>query len=193
MTLWKVPPGGVRRTDELSRPRTPCGVRPRDRDTGGAADSRERLDPRVHACHDNGAQSGYGLMNQTCQRFTGGPQSSPAPRLAAAPGPAQLASQRPPRVAAQGSVEEAPPLQHDSITTELGAVCGRIVSSRRRDRSIKIQPGRLSAGLWRGLLRSQRRPWPRDNRALSRRSVLHRLLGKVGVGRTELAKRGVAE
>ena len=35
---------------------------------------------------------------------------------------------------------------------------GRIVSSRRRRRCIKIQPGPLSAGLWRGLLRSQRRP-----------------------------------
>jgi len=55
MTLWKVTAGGVRLTDELSRPRTPRGVRPRDRDTGGAADSRERLDPRVYACHDNGA------------------------------------------------------------------------------------------------------------------------------------------
>jgi hypothetical protein len=86
MTLWNVNAGGVRLTDELSRPRTPCGVRPRDRDTGGAADSRERLDPSVHACHDNGAQPGYGLMNQPCQRFTGGPQSSPAPRLATAPG-----------------------------------------------------------------------------------------------------------
>jgi hypothetical protein len=124
MTLWNVTASGVRLTDELSRPRTPCGVRPRDRDTGGAADSRERLDPRVHACHDNGAQSGYGLMNQPCQRFTGRPQPSPTPRLAAAPGPAQPASQRPPRVAAQGSVEEAPSLQHGSITTELGAVCG---------------------------------------------------------------------
>src|SRR5689334_6395821 len=108
MTLWKVTAGGVRLTDELSRPRTPCGVRPRDRDTDGAADSRERLDPRVHACHDNGAQSGYGLMNQPCQRFTGGLQPSPAPRLAALPRPAQLASQRPPRVATQSSVEEAP-------------------------------------------------------------------------------------
>jgi len=55
MTLWKVTADGVRPTDELSRPRTPCGVRPRDRDTGGAPGSRERLDPRVHACHDNGA------------------------------------------------------------------------------------------------------------------------------------------
>ena len=104
MTVWNVTASGVRLTDELSQPRTPCGVRPRrrDRDTGGAADSRERLDPRVHACHDNDAQSGYGLMNQPCQRFTGRPQPSPAPRLAAAPGPAQPASQRPPQVAAQG-------------------------------------------------------------------------------------------
>jgi integrase len=31
-------------------------------------------------------------MNQPCQRFPGGPQPSPAPTLAAAPGPAQLAS-----------------------------------------------------------------------------------------------------
>src|ERR1700760_3044091 len=84
MTLWKVTASGVRLADELSRPRTPCGVHPRDRDTGGTADSRERLDPRVHACHDNGAQSGYGLMNQPCQRFTGEPQSDPTPRLAAA-------------------------------------------------------------------------------------------------------------
>ena len=84
MTLWKVTASGVRLTDEFSRPRTPCGVHPRDRDTGGTADSRERLDPRVHACHDNGAQSGYGLMNQPCQRFTGEPQSSPKPRLAEA-------------------------------------------------------------------------------------------------------------
>jgi len=85
---------GVRLTDEFSRPRTPCGVRPRDRDTGGAADSRERLDPRVHARHDNGAQSGYGLMNQPCQRFTDEPQSSPKPRLAAAAGPTQGHSRR---------------------------------------------------------------------------------------------------
>jgi len=68
-------------------------------------------------------QSGYGLMNQPCQRFTGEPQSSPKPRLAAAAGPAQLASQRPPRVVAQGSVEEAPSPQHGSIRTELDAVC----------------------------------------------------------------------
>ena len=87
MTLWKVTASGVRLADELSRPRTPCGVHPRDRDTGGTADSRERLDPRVHACHDNGAPSGYGLMNQPCQRFTGEPQSGPTPRLAAAVGP----------------------------------------------------------------------------------------------------------
>jgi len=46
MTLWKVPPGGVRLTDELSRPRTPCGVRPRDRDTGGAASTRTTRSPR---------------------------------------------------------------------------------------------------------------------------------------------------
>jgi hypothetical protein len=39
-------------------------------------------------------------------------------------GPAQLASQRPPRDVAQGSVEEAPSLQHGSITMELDAVCG---------------------------------------------------------------------
>jgi hypothetical protein len=70
-------------------------------------------------------------MNQPCQRFTGGPQPSPTLRLAAAPGPAQLASQRPPRVAAQGSVEEAPSLQHGSITTELGAVCGMTGRSSR--------------------------------------------------------------
>jgi hypothetical protein len=133
MTLSKVNASGVRLADELSRPRTPCGVRPRDRDTGGAADSRERLDPRVHACHDNGAQSGYGLMNQPFQRFTGGPQSSLTPRLAAAPGPAQLASQRPPRVVAQGSVEEAPSLQHGSITTELGAVCAEPDVRAKRD------------------------------------------------------------
>ena len=69
-------------------------------------------------------------MNQPCQRFTGRPQPSPALRLAAAPGPAQLASQRPPQVAAQGSVEESPPLQHDSITTELGAVCGYECTAR---------------------------------------------------------------
>jgi len=130
MTLWNVTASRVRLTDELPRPRTPCGVRPRDRDTGVAAGSRERLDPRVHACHDNGAQSGYGLMNQPCQRFTGGPQPSPTPRLAAAPGPAQPASQRPPQVAAQGSVEEAPPLQRDSIATELGAVCGMSARSK---------------------------------------------------------------
>ncbi len=37
MTLWNVTASGVRLTDELSRPRTPCGVRPRDRDTGDAA------------------------------------------------------------------------------------------------------------------------------------------------------------
>jgi hypothetical protein len=55
MTLWNVTASGVRLTDELSRPRTPRGVRPRDRDTGVAADSREQLDPRVHACHDNDA------------------------------------------------------------------------------------------------------------------------------------------
>jgi hypothetical protein len=35
---------------------------------------------------------------------------------------------------------------------------GRIVSSRRRWRCIKIQPGRLSAGLWPGPRRIQRRP-----------------------------------
>jgi hypothetical protein len=75
-------------------------------------------------------------MNQPCQRFPGGPQSSPTPRLAAAPGPAQPASQRPPRVAAQGSVEEAPSLQHDSITTELGAVCGMSGRSANLRRSL---------------------------------------------------------
>jgi hypothetical protein len=61
-------------------------------------------------------------MNQPRQRFTDGPQPSPAPRLAAAPGSTQRASQRPPLVAAQGSVEEAPSPQDDSISTELGAV-----------------------------------------------------------------------
>jgi hypothetical protein len=54
MTLWKVTAGGVRLADELSTARTPCGVRPRDRDTGGAADS-ERLDPAFTPGHDNGA------------------------------------------------------------------------------------------------------------------------------------------
>ena len=63
-------------------------------------------------------------MNQPCQRFTGRPQPSPAPRLAAAPGPAQPASRDLRMSLLKVPVEEAPPLQHDSITTELGAVCG---------------------------------------------------------------------
>jgi hypothetical protein len=82
-------------------------------------------------------------MNQPCQRFTGGPQPSPAPRLAAAPGPAQPASHRPPLIAAQGSPEEAPPLQHDGITTELGAVCHERVLDQAQNR---ISHGR--ARLW---------------------------------------------
>src|SRR5580693_7407633 len=54
MTLWKVTAGGVRLADELFTARTPRGVRPRDRNTGSAADSangailRSRL-PR-HRC-----------------------------------------------------------------------------------------------------------------------------------------------
>jgi hypothetical protein len=79
MTLWKVTAGGVRLTDELFTARTPCGVRPRDRDTGGAADSANGSIPAFTPGHDNGALSGYGLMNQLCQRFSGGPQSSPTP------------------------------------------------------------------------------------------------------------------
>jgi hypothetical protein len=79
MTLWKVTAGGVRLTDELFTARTPCGVRPRDRDTGGAADSANGSIPAFTPGHDNGALSGYGLMNQPCQRFSGGPQSSPTP------------------------------------------------------------------------------------------------------------------
>jgi hypothetical protein len=43
MTLWKVADGGVRLTDELFTAYTPCGVRPRDRDTGGAANSANGL------------------------------------------------------------------------------------------------------------------------------------------------------
>src|SRR5215472_14615359 len=35
--------------------------------------------PALTLCRDNGAQSGYGLMNQPCQRFSGGPRSSRAP------------------------------------------------------------------------------------------------------------------
>src|SRR4029077_13415319 len=63
-------------TDELFTARTPCGVRPRGRDTGGAADSANGLIPALTCCHDNGALAGYGLMNQPCQRFSGGPQST---------------------------------------------------------------------------------------------------------------------
>jgi hypothetical protein len=55
MTLWKVTAGGVRLADELSTARTPCGVRPRDRDTGGAADNANGSIPAFTACHDNGA------------------------------------------------------------------------------------------------------------------------------------------
>src|SRR5215472_1149417 len=35
--------------------------------------------PALTLCRDNGAQSGYGLMNQPCQRFSGGPRSSRTP------------------------------------------------------------------------------------------------------------------
>ena len=49
--------------------RTPCGVRPRDRDTGSAADSLNGSIPAFTLRHDNGALSGYDLMNQRCQRF----------------------------------------------------------------------------------------------------------------------------
>jgi hypothetical protein len=71
--------GGVRLTDELFTARTPCGVRPRDRDTGAAADSANGLDPAFALRRHNGARSGYGLMNQRCQQFSGGPQSSRTP------------------------------------------------------------------------------------------------------------------
>lgn len=46
MTLWKVTAGDVRLADELFTARTPSGVRPRDRDTGGAADSVNGSIPR---------------------------------------------------------------------------------------------------------------------------------------------------
>jgi hypothetical protein len=72
MTLWKVTAGGVRLTDELFTVRTPCGVRPRDRDTGGGADGANGSIPAFTPGPDNGALSGYGLMNQPCQRFTDG-------------------------------------------------------------------------------------------------------------------------
>jgi hypothetical protein len=79
MTLRKMTAGDVRLTDELFAARTPCGVRPRDRDTGAAADSANGLDPAFALRRHNGAQSGYGLMNQRCQQFSGGPQSSRTP------------------------------------------------------------------------------------------------------------------
>src|SRR6516162_9353621 len=69
MTIWKVAAGGVRLADELFTARTPCGVRPRDRDTGGVADSANGSIPASTPGHDNGALSGYGLMNKQCQRF----------------------------------------------------------------------------------------------------------------------------
>ena len=69
MTLWKVTAGGVRLTDELFTVRTPCGVRPRDRGTGGVADSANGSIPAFTPGHDNGALSGYGLMNRLCQLF----------------------------------------------------------------------------------------------------------------------------
>jgi hypothetical protein len=70
MTLWKVTAGGVRLTDELFTVRTPCGVRPRDRDTGGVADRANGSIPAFTPGHDNGALSGYGLINQPCQLFS---------------------------------------------------------------------------------------------------------------------------
>jgi len=79
MTLWKVAAGGVGLADELFAARTHCGVRPRDRDTGGAAGSANGSIPAFTLRRDNGALSGYGLMNQPCQRFPGGPQSSRTP------------------------------------------------------------------------------------------------------------------
>jgi hypothetical protein len=90
MTLWKVTAGGVRLTDELFTVRTPCGVRPRDRDTGGVADSANGSIPAFTPGHDNGALSGYGLINQPCQLFSDA--------LATAPGEG---GRKQPRVSAQ--------------------------------------------------------------------------------------------
>src|SRR5580704_10942097 len=81
MTLWKVTAGGVRLTDELFTVRTPCGVRPRDRDTGGVADSANDSIPAFTPGHDNGALSGYGLINQLCQLFSDGPGHSARGRV----------------------------------------------------------------------------------------------------------------
>jgi hypothetical protein len=55
MTLWNMTAGGVRLTDELFTARTPCGVRPRDRDTGSAADSANGSITAFTPRHDNGA------------------------------------------------------------------------------------------------------------------------------------------
>jgi hypothetical protein len=46
MTLWKSTAGGVGLADELFTARTPCGVRPRDRDTVGAAHGPDGSIPR---------------------------------------------------------------------------------------------------------------------------------------------------
>ena len=62
-----------------SRPVHPAAYALVTGDTGGAADSANGSIPAFTPGHDNGALSGYGLMNQPCQRFSGGPQSSPTP------------------------------------------------------------------------------------------------------------------
>lgn len=78
MTLWKMTAGGIRPTDELSRPVHPAAyalvtATPVTLPTARTARSR------VHALPRQRCLIRLRLMNQPCQRFSGGPQSSRTP------------------------------------------------------------------------------------------------------------------
>lgn len=78
MTLWKMTAGGIRPTDELSRPVHPA-VYALVTATPVTLPTARTARSRVHALPRQWCLIRLRLMNQPCQRFSGGPQSSRTP------------------------------------------------------------------------------------------------------------------